>query len=90
MVSENLYLWAKPIVKSWVREVLNEFPHPEQKNETVQDQDLISPKGAREILGISAPTLWRLEKAGKVKIYGIGGKRYLKRSELLESLTLKK
>jgi len=32
----------------------------------------------------SSATLWKMEKAGKLKSYGFGGKRYYKRSELLE------
>lgn len=52
--------------------------------------DLITPKQASELLQCSLVTLWRWEKIGRVKPWGIGGKKFFKRSELLESLTLKK
>lgn len=35
----------------------------------------------------SSATLWKWEKAGKIKSYGIGGKRFYKRSELTEAIT---
>lgn len=35
----------------------------------------------------SSATLWKWEKAGKIKSYGIGGKRFYKRSELAEAIT---
>lgn len=57
---------------------------PEPKN------DLITIKEACEMLNISRGTLYRYEEQGKVKIYGIGARRLLKRSEVLESLTVKK
>lgn len=49
--------------------------------------DLITRKEALKLLDISPSTLWRKEKRGDVKVYAFGGKRYYKRSELLESLT---
>lgn len=55
-----------------------------------EPEELLSADEACEILKCSRPTLWRNEKEGKVKGYGISGKRYYKRSELLESLIQKK
>ena len=52
--------------------------------------EFITIKEACEILQVSAVTLWRYEKQGKIKVYGIGGRRLLKRDEVLDSLTLKK
>lgn len=43
-----------------------------------------------KFLKIDSSTLWAWSKKGKVKTYGIGARRYYKRSELLESLTLLK
>jgi len=62
----------------------------EQPKQETDKTDLLTPKEAVQLLRISIPTLWRWEKKGKVKCYGICGKRYYKRSELLESLTTKK
>lgn len=49
--------------------------------------DLLTPKEASDLLRCSITTLWRYEKAGKVKSLSMGGKRYYKRSELMESLS---
>jgi hypothetical protein len=57
---------------------------------TTEQMDLLSPKETAKLLKISTVTLWRWEKKGKVKCYGKGGKRYYKRNELIESLTVKK
>lgn len=57
---------------------------------TEPENDLITIKEACELLQVSRVTLHRYEKQGKVKVYGIGARRLLKRSELLNSLILKK
>ncbi len=60
----------------------------EQPDSTPPDplDDFIEKK---EVAGklASASTLWKWEKAGKIQSYGIGGKRFYKRSELMESFT---
>lgn len=61
-----------------------------QKATHEPENDLITIKEACEILNVSRGTLYRYEKQGKITIYGIGARRLLKRSELLESLTLKR
>jgi hypothetical protein len=58
-----------------------------QPNQSTDETDLLTPKESAKLLRISIPTLWRWQKKGKVKCYGIAGSRYYKRSELLESLT---
>lgn len=62
---------------------------PKQVEPTVQP-DLITRKEAIKLLSTTPATLWRWEKHGKIKSYGIEGKRYYKRTELLEALTIKK
>lgn len=57
---------------------------------TEPENDLITIKEACEMLNISRTTLFHYEKQGKVKVYGIGARRLLKRSEILNSLILKK
>lgn len=59
-------------------------------SEQTEDDDLIVSKEACRLLKCTPVTLWRWEKKGRVKSYGICGKKYFKRSELLESLTQKK
>lgn len=61
--------------------------HLEQPTER---EELLTPKETAELLKISIPTLWRWQKKGKLNCYGIAGKRYYKRSEVIESLTSKK
>jgi hypothetical protein len=51
--------------------------------------DLITPLEACEILKCSLVSLWRYEKKGRVKPYGIVGKKYFKRSEILQSIIKK-
>lgn len=43
-----------------------------------------------QFLKVDSSTLWTWTNQGKVKAYGIGARRYYKRSELLECLTLLK
>lgn len=66
--------------------------HTDQSQQTTPENepDLITIKEACEMLNISRGTLYRYEKQGKINIYGIGARRLLKRSEVLESLTVKK
>ena len=40
-----------------------------------------------KLLQIDSSTLWHWTNKGKVTAYGIGNRRYYKKSELLESLT---
>ena len=51
--------------------------------------DLITPKEACELLKCTSVTLWRYEKKGRVTPYGICGKKFFKRSELLHSIIAK-
>src|SRR5690554_1812624 len=66
--------------------------HTDQGQQTTPENepDLITIKEACEMLNISRGTLYRYEKQGKINIYGIGARRLLKRSEVLNSLILKK
>jgi len=49
--------------------------------------ELLTRAEACEFLKIDSSTLWHWTNKGKVKAYGIGSRRYYKRSELLEALT---
>lgn len=51
------------------------------------DDELLTREEACQFLQINPATLWRWNLRGKVKSYGISGKRrYYKRSELIEAL----
>ena len=67
--------------------------HSTQKNNNPlpsSTDEFLTIKEACEMLNVSRGTLYRYESQGRINIYGIGARRLLKRSELLESLTLKK
>lgn len=53
-------------------------------------EELLTREEACQFLKIDSSTLWAWTNKGKVKAYGIGARRYYKRSELMESLTLLK
>lgn len=68
-----------------ILEILNaQANHPDDPGDPLDD---FIPK--HEVRGnlASSATLWKWEKAGKIKSYGIGGKRFYKRSELAEAIT---
>ena len=54
------------------------------------NEDLLTRDETCQYLKIDSSTLWAWTNKGKVKAYGIGARRYYKRSELLECLTLLK
>ena len=58
-------------------------------NKSAND-DLLTRDETCAFLKIDSSTLWSYTNKGKVKSYGIGARRYYKRSELLEALTLVK
>lgn len=53
-------------------------------------EELLTREETYKFLSIDSSTLWSWTNKGKVKAYGIGARRYYKRSELLESLSLLK
>lgn len=76
-------LISEPIKKSILKE-LKKIQTPEETNEN----DLLTAKEACELLQIHKSTLWQWTKKGKIKIYGIGGRRYYKRSQIINDLIL--
>lgn len=57
---------------------------------THNPDELLSRAEACEFLKIEQTTLYRWQKAGKIKLYGLGNRRFLKKAELMECLILKK
>lgn len=53
-------------------------------------EDLLTREETCKFLKIDSSTLWAWTNKSKVKAYGIGARRYYKRSELMECLTLLK
>lgn len=66
-----------------VQSLINDFakllPNANQK-------ELLTPSEVCELLQIDNSTLWRWTQKGKVKSYGIGGRKYYKKSELLSGM----
>ena len=62
-----------------------------KKNLNTTDPDeLLTRAEACKFLKIEQTTLYHWQKAGKIKMYGIGNRRFLKKAELMECLILKK
>lgn len=51
------------------------------------NDELMSREEACDYLKINSSTLWAWTNRKKVRAYGIGNRRYYKRSELMDSLT---
>ncbi|PWA05681.1 helix-turn-helix domain-containing protein [Flavobacterium psychrotolerans] len=76
------------LIGTSVKNGIQEF----QKDLQTKDnsEELLSRDEACKFLKIDSSTLWAWTNKGKVTAYGIGARRYYKRSELLECLTLLK
>ncbi len=62
-----------------------------KKNLNTNDPDILFTRAeACEFLKIEQTTLYHWVKAGKVQCYGIANRRFFKKSDLLNSLTLLK
>ncbi len=62
-----------------------------KKNLNTNDPDILLTRAeACEFLKIEQTTLYHWVKAGKVQCYGIANRRFFKKSDLLNSLTLLK
>jgi hypothetical protein len=77
----------KEIIITTVKEQLNDVFEAlkREKNET-----LLTREETFRLLKIDSTTLWYWTRDGKLKCYAIGNRRYYKKSEVLECLTLLK
>lgn len=81
---EQLQLLIGSSVKDGIQELQKEL---QTKNNS---EELLSRDETCLFLKIDSSTLWAWTNQKKLKAYGIGARRYYKRSELMESLTLLK
>ena len=58
----------------------------EKQPEQSQGKEILSISEASEFLGVNRSTLWKWERDKKIKSSGIVGRRFFKRSELMEAL----
>ena len=56
----------------------------------MENDQLLTREETCQFLKVNLSTLWAYTNQGKNKSYGIGARRYYKKNELLESLTLLK
>ena len=71
-------------VKNGIQELQKELQTKDNSEE------LLSRDETCQFLKIDSSTLWAWTNQQKIKAYGIGARRYYKRSELMECLTLLK
>lgn len=81
---EQLQKMIDTSIKNGIQNQQKEF---QNKNE---QEELLTREETCKFLKIDSSTLWAWTNKGKVIAYGIGARRYYKRSELLECLTLLK
>ena len=85
MSSESLV----EILRTELQSQFNDFIGKSVKEEKTED-DYLTKKQACKLLKISETTIWRWVKNGEIIAHGIKGKRYFKRSELIQSITSSK
>lgn len=76
------------IIGTSVRNGIQELQKQLQSKDN--SEELMSREETCQFLKVDSSTLWAWTNKGKVKAYGIGSRRYYKRSELLDCLTLLK
>ncbi len=72
------------LITQGVKKQLHDLKKDLKKKEA--NDQLLTRAETCEFLKIEQTTLWPWTNKGKIKAYGIGNRRYYKRSELLESL----
>lgn len=76
------------LIGTSVKNGIQEFQKQLQTKDN--SEELLSRDETCQFLKIDSSTLWAWTNNGKVKAYGIGARRYYKRSELMDCLTLLK
>ena len=73
------------LINDEISKNLNQFKKEFLNKEA--DDELLTRDQTAEFLQVDVSTLYLWAKKGKIKPYGIGKRRYFKRSQLIESLT---
>lgn len=76
------------LIYASVKNGIQEFQSEIQSKDN--SEELLTRDQTCEFLKIDSSTLWAWTNKKKVQAYGIGARRYYKKSELMESLTLLK
>ncbi len=77
----------KQLIKEVIRE---EFVTLKEDLVINESEILLTRSEACELLKIDSSTLWSWTNKGKITCYGIGARRYYKRSEILQRLVVLK
>lgn len=75
------------LVKASVKQQLDDF---KRSLANINQDELLTREDTYKLLKIDSSTLWAWTKKGKLNAYGIANRRYYKRSEIIECLTLLK
>ncbi|MBV6484257.1 MAG: hypothetical protein KFKLKKLM_00751 [Flavobacteriales bacterium] len=76
------------LISENVKSQLLDFKKSLQSNEA--NDELLTRDETCKLLQIDSSTLWAWTNKGKVTAYGIANRRYYKRSEIMEALTVLK
>lgn len=69
------------------KKMLQEAVKTELMEYKADPEKLLTRQETAELLKISLTSLWKWTDKGKLRSYGLGNRRYYKKSEVLESLT---
>ena len=58
-----------------------------EPNKESNKERLLSRKEVCAVFKISETTLWHWQNAGKLRVYGVGARRFFKEHEIMEALT---
>ena len=61
-------------------------PFYEELKKITEPEEILPKAGAKALLNISDTTLWHWERKGIIQGYGIEGKKFYKRSEIMAAL----
>ncbi len=88
LLKELTIVQLQQLIGLSVKNGIQEFQSEIQSKDN--SEELLTREETCQFLKIDSSTLWSWTNKQKVKAYGIGARRYYKRSELMECLTLLK
>ncbi len=88
LLQELSIVQLQQLIGSSVKDGIQQFQKEIKSHEN--SEELLSREETCKFLHIDSSTLWAWSKNGKIKCYGIGARRYFKKSEIMQSLTLLK
>ena len=88
LLKELTIVQLQQLIGLSVKNGIQEFQSEIQSKD--KSEELLTREETCQFLKIDSSTLWSWTNKQKVKAYGIGARRYYKRSELMECLTLLK